>query len=39
MIMSTHIVTGAGIVENDKNVKYLAYVTKPEFDLQVSRKI
>ncbi len=39
MIMPTHIVTGAGVVENDKNVKYLAYVTKPEFDLQVSRKI
>ncbi|GEM_PF-631168 len=26
MIMPTHIVTGAGVVENDKNVQYLAYV-------------
>jgi len=33
--MPTHIVTGAGVVENDKNIQYLAYVTKPEFDLKL----
>jgi len=26
--MPTHIVTGAGVIENDKNVEYLAYVIK-----------